>query len=685
MKVHSPYNRSALGISRSLATLSLTLALFVSACATGPASSPPARSDWPTQDWQTAAPGVYGVDADRLAGLRQKIERDLPFLHSLLVIKNGRLIYEQYFAGYDRASLNELMSVTKSVTSALAGIAQASGKLRSPDVTLGSSIPQYFTDNRHADKKSITLRNLLMMRSGIEFDDTTLTVQTQEGRQTLLNQDLVEVALSQPVTQKPGHAWNYSTADTQLAAALLEGVTGVPLQQYAAENLFAPLGMTHFEWSSDSAGHTIGGGLLKLSARDMAKLGYLYLNHGNWDGKQIVPAAWVQLSTTPQGNAYLAWQDQTNAVTWYGYGWWTWQAAYFGGHRAVSAQGYGGQTIILVPDLDMIVVTTADSFVPIDKANNQGSDVYDLVRADVMPAATGQGAAAGGQDSFWAVRETKNDVARGALYVVGPDGKGRKSLLADATYGAWGPAWSPDGKQIVFSRVFPHIMSPGSVPLELYLVNADGTNLRRLTNNGRTNYLPAWSPDGQTIAWLSQQGDKTDLAEIYMMRADGSAETRLTNNDAQEYGLSWSPDGKQIVFGSKRSGDWQIYTMNADGSKQSALPTPATGNAPSWSPDGRQIAFNSDRTGNLDIYVMESDGSNQRKLTTNDATDMLPAWSPDGKRLAFISERNGYLALMVMTEDGGNPSNVSGKGLQVGFASWSPDGTRLIFHATGGK
>jgi Tol biopolymer transport system component/CubicO group peptidase (beta-lactamase class C family) len=665
---------------RFLVSLSVLSAFIVASCTTIPVSTPPARADWPTQDWQTASPGEQGLDANKLAALRAKIERDLPFLHSLLIIKNGRLVYEQYFAGYDQARLNELESVTKSFTSALVGIAQASGKLRSPDVTIGSAAPQYFTDGRHADKKNITLRNLLMMRSGIQFDNTTLPTQTQQGRQAFLQQDTVEYALSQPVAFTPGRAWNYSSADTQLAAAILEGVTGVPLQQYAAEKLFAPLGITRFEWSSDAAGHTIAGGLLRLTTRDMAKLGYLYLNHGAWDGKQIVPAAWVQLTTSPQGSAYLPWKEQATPITWYGYGWWTWQPGYFSGHRAFSADGSGGQLVVLIPDLDMIVVTTADSFVAGDVSENQASDTYDLIRSDIVPAAAAPGTA----DSFWTVKDAKDNLPREALYVVGADGKGQKRLLEDPNFGFWGPAWSPDNRQIVYTRLTPHVIAPGSVPGELYVANADGSSPRQLTNNGRSNYFAAWSLDGRRIAYLSQRGDNTDSAEIYTIRSDGSGEARLTNNKAQEYGLSWSPDGKQIVFGRQQAGDWQIYTMNADGSNQSPLPTAAMGNAPSWSPDGRQIAFTSERSGNSEVYVMERDGSNQRNMTNNQAFDMLPQWSPDGKRIAFISNRDGRLALLLMAADGSNLVTVSGKGLNVGLASWSADGTQLVFHATAG-
>lgn len=263
-----------------------------------------------------------------------------------------------------------------------------------------------------------------------------------------------------------------------------------------------------------------------------------------------------------------------------------------------------------------------------------------------------------------------------ALYRINHDGTDLTRVLAHPRHSYWGPAWSPDGTQIVLSRFVP-----GAHNTQLYLVRADGTAVTPLTQNGRNNYFPAWSPDGRKIAFLSQAGDNVDSAEIYTITVDTRRERQLTRNTAQEYGSSWSPDGRVIVFGSQRDGSWQIYTMDADGRNQAALPVAAHGNAPVWAPDGRQIAFTSDRDGDDDIYVMDRDGRNQRNLTQNDAWDDQPAWAPDGRTLAFTSDRDGAAGIYTIEVATGEVERVtSARGLVAGFASWSVDSQQLVFH-----
>lgn len=263
-----------------------------------------------------------------------------------------------------------------------------------------------------------------------------------------------------------------------------------------------------------------------------------------------------------------------------------------------------------------------------------------------------------------------------SLYTTRIDGGEPELLRSDPELAHWGAAWSPDGSKLVFT-----LSTPGGDQGELYLANPDGTGLTQLTQNGRSNYLPAWAPDGQTLSFISQEGDDTDTAEVYTIRVDGSDERRLTDNDAWEYGTSWSPDGSIIVFGSERGGEWQIYTMDADGGKQGPLPHPSHGNAPVWSPDGSQIAFTSNRDGDDDIYVMAADGCDQRNLTASEEWDQSPAWSPDGRRIAFASGRDGAPGIYIMDADGGSVLSVlSGGGLEADLARWSPDGSRLVFH-----
>lgn len=649
-----------------------------------PASSALARDYWPTDGWRSDAPANRGLDEAALAGLRSRIEQEMPFLDSLLIVKDGYLVYEEYFNGYDADRLHQLASVTKSFTSALVGMAQAEGIITDLDATLGRELREHFGNALQRDQRNISLRHLLQMRSGLAFDEGALYEEASarwatEGFSATLaaytQRDLTSFGLGHSMAYRPGEAWSYSTVDSQLLSAAFGALTGQSLEDFASQRLFSALGIDDWIWPADANGVSLGGMGLELTPRDMAKLGFLYLNRGAWDGQELLRPDWVRLSTTPQGSGVNAWSGQTVPIEWYGMQWWTWKPELFGGQRAIAAQGYGGQHVILLPDLDMIVVMTAKPDVDPDAADAHINQGYDLVKYSILPAVTDQAVA----DPFWAAPDAPPPPAD-ALYTVDADGRGRRALLADPSVSFWGPAWSPDGTQVVFSRSVPVVVSPGSNPAELYIADSDGANLRQLTDNGRSNYLPAWSPDGRQIAYVSGGRGGFDSHEIYVINADGSGESNLTVNDAQEYGVAWSPDGSKLAFGSKRDGEMRIYTMNPDGSEQQSLPIPAAGQAPWWSPDGRQIVYTLESGGNSDIYVMDTDGGNQRLLVGGPAWEYLASWSPDGRRIAFTSHRNGEAAIYVADADGSGVKRVSGRNLTAAVARWSPDGTQLVFN-----
>ena len=251
------------------------------------------------------------------------------------------------------------------------------------------------------------------------------------------------------------------------------------------------------------------------------------------------------------------------------------------------------------------------------------------------------------------------------IYVMNADGKNQQRLTNNR-HEDWSPSWLPDGKRIVFVSDrdgHPDII-PGWFTYEIYVMDADGGNQQNLTNNPADDKFPSWSPDGKQIVF---QSDRVDFRnpEIYVMDADGGNQRRLTENRADDWQPSWSPDGNRIAFASVREGhfNFEIYVMDADGGNQRRLTENLKNDwFPSWSPDGKRIAFASDRKGdlaNFEIYVMDADGGNQRRLTENRADDLYPTWSPDGERIAFMSERDGNMEIYVMDNDGGNPQNLT--------------------------
>ncbi len=184
----------------------------------------------------------------------------------------------------------------------------------------------------------------------------------------------------------------------------------------------------------------------------------------------------------------------------------------------------------------------------------------------------------------------------------------------------------------------------------------------------------------ERIAFTS---DRSGQREIYVMNADGSSQTQITNNSALRGDMTWSPDGQHIAFSSDRSGNEDIYVMNADGSGQTQITNNSAADImPAWSPDGQLIAFSSNRDGNWEIYVMNANGSGQIRLTNNSAADDTPTWSPDGQRIAFTSDRDSNSQIYVMNTDGSGQSRLTNNPASEYGSSWSPDGRHIAFTST---
>ena len=303
-------------------------------------------------DWKVSTPAEQGLDPMLVAELYYNAA-ELEKLYGLLVVKNGRLIAEQYFHEGSVAQKARVQSVTKSYTSALVGIALDRGCLSSVEQRMLAFFPEVAGQITDPRKEQITIRDLLQMRAGFPWEESDPAL--WEG---LLSGRYVPLVEGFPLVNDPGTAFHYSNLTSNWLGIIVDRACGAHLKPYAEENLFSPMGVEAGEWGTDWDGHNNGCGDLHLTARDMAKFGLLYINDGEYEGNQIIPADWVHDSL--QTYSEDAWDNigRFHDIG-YGYHWWSAKA---GDHRVSFAWGQGGQLIVLVDELDMVVVTTADPF-----------------------------------------------------------------------------------------------------------------------------------------------------------------------------------------------------------------------------------------------------------------------------------------------------------------------------------
>ena len=308
---------------------------------------PAVRDDWPV-----STPAAQGIDP---AGLRAAYQRffsedDFVSAFSLLVVRHGYLVAEGYardLADIDRVSA--LQSATKSVTSMLLGIAQSQGILGSLDRPFAEYLPATYAPQ--GDMALVTLRDLLTMRSGIDFlnGDFTMEMAYHSGRDSLAH------IMAKPIVTPPGEVFRYKDADPTVAADVLQKRADTSLVAFAEANLFLPLGIRDNIWTAAPDGLTYGAFGLYLRPRDFLKLGQLMLGGGAWQGTQVIPAAWVAESTGTQVIIPASSQPYAGTHLDYGYYWWL-----IPDRGVYSADGHGGQFLYVVPSKDMVIALTAE-------------------------------------------------------------------------------------------------------------------------------------------------------------------------------------------------------------------------------------------------------------------------------------------------------------------------------------
>ncbi len=299
---------------------------------------------WPTSSWKTASPESQGVDSELLVKMLDTIWKKDINIDSVLVIRNGYILLDAYNYLFDSNTRRNIYSCTKSISSALIGIAIDKGYIKNINQPVIDFFPKYATKNLNDDKKVITLKHLLTMTSGLYCRDSYL-YRWRGLMQMKFSKDWIKFMIDLPMAEEPGTRFEYCNGVSFLLSAILQNQTGENALSFAKKNLLGPLGITNVRWPSNPQGITIGYGELQMRPRDMAKFGFLYLNSGVWDGQQIISPQWIKESTRKHIDATL--------VPGYGYQWWIVNPDIY------TAIGHQGQFIMVVPKKNLLAVFTS--------------------------------------------------------------------------------------------------------------------------------------------------------------------------------------------------------------------------------------------------------------------------------------------------------------------------------------
>jgi len=305
--------------------------------------------------------GLHGAEAARFDAALQAAER-MPRLHSLLVSQHGNVILERYFHGTRATSYQNVKSASKSVISALVGVAIEKGLIAGAHEPIASFFPDL-----NGSKRKITIEDLLTMRSGLES-----TSRWNYGA-WVGSPDWVKFTLTRRMLSDPGEQMDYSTGNTHLLSAILTKASHKDTWAFAQDALAKPLGFSLPQWPRDPQGIYFGGNDMLLTPRQMLAFGEMYLHRGVARSKQVVPAAWVDTSFVPRAQSRISGR-------YYGYGWWMDELA---GQKTYYAWGFGGQYIFVVPALDLVVVSTSSVTLGDDRREHRNA-VHDLVERDVI-------------------------------------------------------------------------------------------------------------------------------------------------------------------------------------------------------------------------------------------------------------------------------------------------------------
>jgi CubicO group peptidase (beta-lactamase class C family) len=336
---------------------------------------------WPTKKWQSADPETVGVLAELSSKLDREVKARFRDINAVLIVRNGHLIFENYYGGFGPDDIHLVASVTKSFISALVGIAISRGFIEGVEQRVLDFFPEFVPGTHEHLKQQMTIKHLLTMTTGFQWRTGARSHELSIDR-LRRSKDWVAFILDLPVRERSFGTFQYNSAVSHLLSAIITRSTGMCAAEFATEHLFNPIGINlptpHVQhgfsqtevfrnesggWPRDPQGNSIGGWGLNLTPRDMARFGYLYLKEGQWDGQDIIPKKWVAdslLAHTPG----------------YGYQWWL---RSLDGLFVFSAVGQGGNHIFGIPEKDLIVVVASTP-------GNRWRDRWELLDEIVIPA-----------------------------------------------------------------------------------------------------------------------------------------------------------------------------------------------------------------------------------------------------------------------------------------------------------
>jgi CubicO group peptidase (beta-lactamase class C family) len=310
---------------------------------------------WPAERWRTATPESQGLSSAEMARIFDFVAASDIQIHSMLLIRHGYLVLEAYFFPCTADTLHDICSCTKSVSSTLIGIAIDQGKIRSVKESITDLFPGRTWQNDTSGKRRITLEDILTMTSGMDYP------LLGEPRLAPMRKspDMVQAVLDLPMLAEPGTVFGYNSGGSHLLSAIVTLRTGMRAEDFARESLFEPIGIRAWSWPS-TGGISHGWGDLKLRSTDMARIGYLFLKNGRWNGKQVVSSRWVQEAIRRHADP--------GGTAGYGYQWWLQKDP-----PRFEALGRAGQRITVIPQLDVVMVVTGGGFEPKDVGDRMGA------------------------------------------------------------------------------------------------------------------------------------------------------------------------------------------------------------------------------------------------------------------------------------------------------------------------